>query len=376
MPAITNLAELQAISGDLAGDYWLSSDIDASGAGFVPIAGFFTGTLDGRGYDIDDLTITVNGAGYQYGALFQSISSGTVKNLGIVDCVISVTSTNSYADAAVIAISNYENVLNCHVSGTITLNGNGAGTCDAGGIVANNFETIDRCKSSVDITLNVNHANCVGTAGAFVRWNGSDGVISESYADGDVTLGIVGAGYRLLAGAFAYYNDSGLINDCYARGDASAVGGSDYNYAAGFIVTNAGTVQNSYSTGAPTAVEGIGGFCYSNGDTITDCFWDTQTSGTAVSDGGTGKTTAEMKSQSTFTNWDFVTIWGILSTINDGYPFFYALEELPDSPRRTDPVEDKITLESIRNLEMVAMGRFRVDKEGNAVYRSRYARNA
>jgi len=45
------------------------------------------------------------------------------------------------------------------------------------------------------------------------------------------------------------------------------------------------------------------------------------------------------------------------------------------SPRTTVAVKDTITLESIRNVEMVAMGRFRVDKEGNAVYRSRYARN-
>ena len=45
------------------------------------------------------------------------------------------------------------------------------------------------------------------------------------------------------------------------------------------------------------------------------------------------------------------------------------------SPRQTVAIEDKITLETIRNIEMVARGRFRVGKEGNATYRSRYARN-
>jgi len=39
-------------------------------------------------------------------------------------------------------------------------------------------------------------------------------------------------------------------------------------------------------------------------------------------------------------------------------------------------VEDKITLESIRNVEMAAGGRAFVDEEGNFVYKSRYARNA
>lgn len=38
------------------------------------------------------------------------------------------------------------------------------------------------------------------------------------------------------------------------------------------------------------------------------CFWDTQTSGQATSDGGEGKTTAEMQTASTFlqAGWDFV----------------------------------------------------------------------
>jgi len=45
------------------------------------------------------------------------------------------------------------------------------------------------------------------------------------------------------------------------------------------------------------------------------------------------------------------------------------------SPRRTVLVEDKITLESIRNIEMAVGGRFYINEEGIAVYKSRYARN-
>jgi hypothetical protein len=56
--------------------------------------------------------------------------------------------------------------------------------------------------------------------------------------------------------------------------------------------------------------------------TVKDSFWDIQTSGQAASAGGTGKTTAEMQMESTFTDagWDFVEetangtedIWWIL----------------------------------------------------------------
>jgi len=43
----------------------------------------------------------------------------------------------------------------------------------------------------------------------------------------------------------------------------------------------------------------------------------------ATSDGGTGKTTAQMKTEATFTDagWEFATIWRIKSTFNDGYPY-------------------------------------------------------
>jgi hypothetical protein len=57
------------------------------------------------------------------------------------------------------------------------------------------------------------------------------------------------------------------------------------------------------------------------GGTVAACFWDIQTSGRATSAGGTGKTTAEMKTPSTFleAGWDFVNIWGIGE--NQTYPY-------------------------------------------------------
>jgi len=74
----------------------------------------------------------------------------------------------------------------------------------------------------------------------------------------------------------------------------------------------------------------IGGLVgYDNSSTVTNSFWDMQTSGWSTSGGGTGKTTAEMKTLSTFTNagWDFIgettngadDHWGIIH--NHSYPF-------------------------------------------------------
>jgi hypothetical protein len=62
----------------------------------------------------------------------------------------------------------------------------------------------------------------------------------------------------------------------------------------------------------PVAVSGqdaVGGLVGWNGDqswrgTVTVSFWDTQTSGQAGSVEGQGKTTAEMRTASTFLTWE------------------------------------------------------------------------
>lgn len=337
---ITDYAGLVAIASDLAGDYVLGNDIDASGENFTPL-GTFTGTLDGKGHKITELTITINAVGTQSGALIY-LNEGTVQNLALEDCAISATSTIN-ARAGAIAVWNTGTIHNCWVTGTIASISGGAWTSSAAG---------------------------------FVVWPSIGGTISESYSLATVTA--TSPTGTASAGGFAEEID-GTVSDCYARGNASASGGTAY--AAGFARENiaGGVITNCFSTGIPTGADGIGGFCQSNADTITDCFWDEDTSGTAVSDGGTGKTTSQMKTKATFTDadWDFIIIWFINGVTNDGYPFHWAMPPEPvESPRETVDIEDKITLECVRNVEMAAGGRFRVDKEGKAVYRSRYARNA
>ncbi len=66
--------------------------------------------------------------------------------------------------------------------------------------------------------------------------------------------------------------------------------------------------------------------------TITDSFYDSDTSGQSDTGKGKDKTTSEMKALVTFTDtssvdltgsWDFYSTWEIDSsgTINDGYPY-------------------------------------------------------
>ena len=85
---------------------------------------------------------------------------------------------------------------------------------------------------------------------------------------------------------------------------------------------NGGSLTSCYATGSVTGIGShVGGLVGSNGyGTLTDCFWDTQTClpatvgvGDGTSTGVTGKTTAEMKTVSTFLDagWDLIAIWNI-----------------------------------------------------------------
>lgn len=60
------------------------------------------------------------------------------------------------------------------------------------------------------------------------------------------------------------------------------------------------------------------------GGTTNDSFWDTEESGVTYSVVGTGKTTEEMQTEATFTNWDFTNTW--LITEGASYPSFYIVD--------------------------------------------------
>ncbi len=64
---ITTRAELAAIANDLAGAYELGCDIDLAGEPWTPIGNNFhkfTGSLDGCGHVISNLTVTADSSNY------------------------------------------------------------------------------------------------------------------------------------------------------------------------------------------------------------------------------------------------------------------------------------------------------------------------
>ncbi len=211
-----------------------------------------------------------------------------------------------------------------------------------------------------------------GIGGLFGFSFGSD--VKNSFFKGQITM------QKGFCGGLVGYAEGGNITDCYLQGSinyiyadtTSFAGGilgdgqanisgcyscgsiSGSNYSAGLVGrfrnTLGCTIKDSYSRGSAYAGliysidNGIIENCYSTVKTVTqnaglvfkattvnasakNCFWDTEASkatSTAVANNkplGIGKTTAEMKTQGTYTGWDFTNIWAIDALKNDGYPY-------------------------------------------------------
>jgi len=67
-----------------------------------------------------------------------------------------------------------------------------------------------------------------------------------------------------------------------------------------------------------------------------DSYWDMDTSGLTQSSGGVGKSTPEMKSASTYNNWNFSTVWKIDE--NESYPSFFKANFSSDIQEGSSPL--------------------------------------
>jgi hypothetical protein len=308
-----------------------------AGAGWVPIgtdAAGFSGFYDGQKYTISALRINsttslgvfgkiigtvqnlkiddadVTGSGDYVGALTGQISAGTVKNIIITDIAIV---GRDYVGPVVGSAYGGATVENCIVGTRTVSAGTASGRSQIGGAIG--------FSAAGTFTKILANAACTGTGSntgglvGYASQNASSGSYSYCAAYGN-SSGVDNVG------GFCGRNSSKGITNSYARGSATASG----DYAGGFTGYSSGEQVYSYSTGVDdSAGANENGFADANG---LNSYWDTQTSGDSTSAAGTGKTTAEMKTKSTYSGWDFTTIWWIKSGI---YPELRWIEEAPAS---------------------------------------------
>jgi hypothetical protein len=200
-------------------------------------------------------------------------------------------------------------VSNSYSTGSVT------GDRGVGGLEGWNYGTVSNSYSTGSVTGDVGVGGLVGE-------NLLNATVSNSYSTGNV------AGNEDVGGLVGT-NIMGSVSSSYSSGNVTG----DVNVG-GLVGENQfeGTVSNSYSTSSVTGENAVGGLVGWNHDaTVNNSFWDVETSGTSTSDGGMGKTTAEMKSIATFSEagWDIIAvalnqtnptyIWNIINGVT--YPF-------------------------------------------------------
>ncbi len=327
-----------------AWDAWFiqTEDIDADesadlndGAGWSPIGSnttAFSGCYNGQDHVIDNLYI--NRPDQAYVGLFGKLNGASITNLGVTDAQI----TGANCTGGLAGYASNSSIQNCHITGAIT----GGQYC--GGLLgkAYNHTSITECHSMCCIHGGEDSGGLVGMAEDNCQVTGSHsisdvegselvgGLIGLTYLGGTIsecfTSGAVSAEY--ICGGLVGRSLGADIDNCYSASDVDGIG-----YAGGLVgsITNGG-ITDCYSTGAVDGTFYIGGLLSENLECdVTNSFWDVTTSGQSSSEGGTGKTTAQMRTQSTFTSagWDFVgetvngseDIWTIDSSLNDGYPY-------------------------------------------------------
>jgi hypothetical protein len=318
--------DLNSVENDQGGVYILMNNLNCTTPGYEELAGptsnggkgwqpigssnetkseMFHGTFDGQGYNISDIFIN-RPHEYDIG-LFRWVSvAGGIKNLGVVNATVT-----GYEWVGVLVGFSRGTISNCHSVSSVN------GTSHVGGLVGDNCGTVSNSYSTGSVTGAKYIGGLVGK---------NSGNVNDSYSTGIVTGhshvgGLVGANYEA------------TVSNSYSTG--SVTGDA---YIGGLIGINGGTVSNSYSIGSVTGEVYVGGLIGRNLNydeniygIVTNCFWDTATSGQATSDGGTGKTTAEMQDTTTFlrASWNITAvalnetnpayIWNIVDS--ETYPF-------------------------------------------------------
>lgn len=251
----------------------------------------FSGEYDGGNHRISGLSITTGADNYQ--GLFRSTGNGAI-------------------------------IKNIRLSGTVNL----PGVVGVGALVglAERPTTITNVHSSVDVSGSVMVGGLVGwLAESTIKRSSSTGRVTGTSSD---IGGLVGRARSL------YGSLEAEVSDSYATG--AVIGGGDEGVGGliGGIETASDDpykvlVSNTYATGRVSGgfPKGLIGRVSGPKAEVIDSFWDTQSTGQATSAGGTGKTTAQMKSFSTFNDaswnitngWPASTVW----VICDGstYPF-------------------------------------------------------
>jgi len=240
---VNGFKELLAFGQDDSLRFRLKSDLDLGSAAnfYIP---YLAGEFDGNGHKISGLNLDFDSVS-AVGLFGYLAPGGEVTRLAVENANIA----GNLSIGGIVGI-NYGSVSDSCFAGTIT------GEDYIGGLVAFSWGTVSSCYSTGSVTGNQYIGGLVGL---------NEGAVNDSYCTGSVI------GDRAIGGLLGW-NREGTVSMCYATGSVTPSGACH----AGLVCWNGGTIYSS--------------------------FWDTESTRQPTSNGGTGKTTAEMKRIATFSD--------------------------------------------------------------------------
>jgi hypothetical protein len=305
------------LGGDIAG-----IQADASNAGVASLVGYADTCTFSNCY--------VTGAGTISGTSDIGGLIGVVRNSTVSKCYSSIT----------------------HASGTFSV-------INGGGLIGNAYtSTISSCYSSSDLSGNANIGGLIGgVATSTVQGCYASGKVVETPSNGGALIPSDAMG-GLIGAVSSISPSTSIINNCYATGSLTGASSGNASFLSsayiggliGVIPSSSSkvTVTNCYASGAISRT-----FASTNpstpltgglvGNTFNGVFaavggsssnyWDKQATNLINLGGGNaniaadngitanGKTTTDMKTQATYSGWDFTTVWAIEQNKNNGYPY-------------------------------------------------------
>jgi len=337
---ITTVEQLKLINYGLNGHYKLGNNIDLKDiSNWLPIGDSiynFTGSFDGSGYKISNLSI--NEIEKSYVGLF-GYSTGTLKNIVFEN--VKVKGKNYVGALVGYTTGNIENV--SIIGGTVS------GEDKVGGLVGCTYGNISNCNATADISgkqyvgglIGENYSELVYNSHAIgnviATSNSVGGLIGYSkatritncYATGNIV------GNNDIGGLIGY-NIKTTIEKCYATGNATGK-----NYVGGLVGDTSYTpvILNCFATGNVTGESRVGGLCgytakitncyaigkvvgtgnYVGGLTGTSCtaensYWTPETTKQETSGSGKKSSIIKLLNKSGYTEWNFDDIWVIDET--------------------------------------------------------------
>lgn len=204
MISITTVEQLQAIADNMTADYVLDADIDLEGVDWLPLGTTktqssssqtkFTGTLDGNGHCIKNLTITRSTTNtYNFVGLFGQLGACTIQNLVIKNANINVSGYNPCVGILAGHIYGTQAIVsNVSVQGDITVTHSYAyneyayrGVAGMVGSIYDGYSEFTDCISTVNINISGCSRTCYtsGFIGYGYRCN-----LTRCFAFGNITV--------------------------------------------------------------------------------------------------------------------------------------------------------------------------------------------